>query len=240
MAERHIRIVHPVTEAEPFAVIYKPAGLPSAPLAAGEDSAYTQATSLYPQLSSVIGRKAVEHGLLHRIDTATEGILLLAATQQFYEHIVKAQDEGKFCKTYLAQCQRYTEQMLQGFPPPPVAMGNAELRTLSVSSRFRPYGEKGREVRPVIEASGRAALKKASPHIYTTHIEFRDTAQHSVFCTIQKGYRHQVRCHLAWLGFPIIGDKVYNVQNTGEFLFKAYGISFPDLYSDKILHYHID
>lgn len=29
------------------------------------------------------------------------------------------------------------------------------------------------------------------------------------FCTITKGFRHQIRAHLAWIGQPIIGDVLY-------------------------------
>ncbi len=247
MADLPIRILHEATKIEPFIVLHKPAGLASAPLKEGDESAYTQAAARYPALNAVSGRKAVEHGLVHRIDTATEGIVLIAASQDFYAHILAAQEEGKFIKTYWAQCHHQGKQALQGFPPPPAAVKINSWRegTVSVCSRFRPYGAKGREVRPVVESSGRAALNKAVDCTYTTEVELRPLSDDSytATCTIRKGYRHQVRCHLAWIGFPIIGDKVYNadVQDRDEGVqFKATEISFPDLYSDKILHYRID
>ena len=33
---------------------------------------------------------------------------------------------------------------------------------------------------------------------------------------ITNGFRHQVRCHLAWMGLPIIGDSLYNSNTDGE------------------------
>lgn len=221
-----------------FLVIKKCAGLPSAPLSEGEDSALTQAVEMFPEIRSVVGRKAIEFGLLHRIDTETEGVLLIAKNQAFYDKILEEQKQGGFIKTYEARVER-REAVGEGWPNLKEALGEdvAEMlkndsfpKIIEVVSRFRFFGEKNREVRPVFEGAGKAANKKASPKVYTTEIIIEKNASlpssiaasggafESSFvakCKITEGFRHQVRCHLAFLGFPVVGDKVYN-PNVGD------------------------
>ena len=79
--EKQIQIAIAPSKENPFVVIKKPRGLPSAPLFEGDECAFMQAAKLYPYLLEVSGKKAIEHGLVHRIDTETEGLLLIATTQ---------------------------------------------------------------------------------------------------------------------------------------------------------------
>ena len=73
----HILIMY---EDENFIVCDKPAGLPSAPLNANDTkaTALSQMIALCPAILSVKGKKEFEYGLVHRIDTATRGLLLAA------------------------------------------------------------------------------------------------------------------------------------------------------------------
>jgi 23S rRNA pseudouridine1911/1915/1917 synthase len=49
---------------------------------------------------------------------------------------------------------------------------------------------------------------------YQTEITgFEDRGGVCYFCVrIRRGFRHQIRCHLAWLGYPILGDPLYGLQ----------------------------
>lgn len=236
-----IKIVSGPTEEKPFVIIYKPQGIPSAPLVEGEASALTQAIDIFPQIKTVSGRKMIEHGLLHRIDTQTEGLLLIATSQFFYDNLQAEQSTGKFIKTYEAECISdfdETENEKNGFPPVEEQF-RKELengKSVTVSSYFRNYGEGQKSVRPVTEKSGKAALKKLGKQKkYTTEIKFSAKTDFSWLfeCKITSGYRHQVRCHLAWLGFPIIGDKIYNFSEKNinpeeKMRFKATGLQFTN------------
>ena len=230
-----MKIIHSPTEDSPFLVVFKPAGLPSAPLFEGDESILTEAVRLFPQIALVHGKKEVEHGLVHRIDTETAGLVLNAATQQSYDFMIQSQKDGKFEKWYRAEVDRIPDcaDILTGFPPVPEITGNH----FAAESSFRPFGKKGREVRPVTQDAGRAALKKAGSTLYKTEISFE--SENVAVCHITAGYRHQVRCHLAWYGFPVKGDKVYNPNsrqnlqdgnsdsNPHEMKFTAFKISFP-------------
>ena len=254
-----IEIIHEPTAAEPFVVLSKPAGLPSAPLKSlDEDSAFSQCARLFPAVLNVRGKKLVEGGLLHRIDTATSGLLLAAASQEFYDRIIAAQEAGRFVKGYRALCQIDPDnaKKLGGFPPAPrLFLGGQTLSTF-----FRPYGKGGCQVRPVLPDSSSAALKKTgSKKLYSTKIVSAREAVGAkngaaplglekpfllVECKIAKGFRHQVRAHLAWIGLPIVGDALYNAEGGqsaaafgGGMRFEAVSLEFPGLDSDKVFHY---
>lgn len=237
-----IKLIHEPTAEEPFLIVDKPAGLASAPLREGDDSAVTRLLHDFPEIAGVRGRKPVEGGLVHRLDTETSGLLLIAASQSFYELLIAEQEEGRFVKSYSAECDDARALPLQdGFPPRPSKgeLGRGGQRLFSVESRFRPWGLHGRSVRPVTEEAGPAAQKKASPGLYRTEILVETDGcgrgNAIVRCRITRGYRHQVRCHLAWLGFPVRGDSLYNpssVRTDGErgaLCFRATGLDFLHL-----------
>ena len=207
-----IEIIHKPTDEKPFLIIYKPKGLPSAPLYADDsDNALAQAVIEFPALAEVKGRKEIEHGLLHRLDNATDGLLIIAATQECYDFLMTEQEAGRITKTYSAECDiiKNNAELLEGFPPDAPSLPE-------VTSYFRPYGEGRKEVRPVTEKSCKAALSKlGKPKLYTTNIQINKISETKALatCKITNGYRHQVRCHLAWAGFPVSSDQLYNSKD---------------------------
>ena len=232
-----IRVVHPPSQEDPFLVVDKPSCLPSAPLFDGQDSALTQAVRLFPQLNGVVGKKAVERGLLHRLDTAARGLLLIAATQHSYDALSASQVRGEFCKGYSARCRFLPKDergVMQGFPPAPFEIPLECLQDepvrVCVCSRFRHWGANGSQSRPVTDLSGKAAIKKSSPVVYETLMSLRCASGEILAdCSIARGFKHQVRCHLAWLGFPVAGDELYCPEaSAGETLeFCATTLRFP-------------
>lgn len=232
-----IHIIHFPSESEPFVVLDKPRGLPSAPLAQGDRCVVTFALEKFPEIKSVAGKKPIEYGLVHRIDTETRGLLLIATSQEFYDRINQEQINGRFIKGYEADCDLlacnegfpasggFYENVLNGIKK----MTNESSLNVELCSKFRPYGLKNKEVRPVTEFSGKAAEKKASPKEYRTKIKLTksDGGIHAS-CSLTEGYRHQVRCHLAWIGLPIKGDPLYNdvKDPDGEFKFTATSLEF--------------
>lgn len=230
-----IKIIQEPSKDNPFIVIYKPSGLPSAPLKDGEqNNAVFQATRLFPQIRTVSGKKKCEYGLLHRIDTDTRGLLVIAASQNAYETLLQEQKQQKFIKTYKALCRNKadTPVVLDAFPPQQGFYQDLlKNRCITVTSAFRPFGLKNAQVRPVTGFSGKSALKKSGKKLYTTKITLLKNASAEkiipVECEIAEGYRHQIRAHLAWIGFPIAGDPLYDPsEETVLFNFEAFKISF--------------
>jgi len=252
-----IKIIKEPTEELPFAVIYKPKALASAPITAEDkDNAFYQAAELFPKLLEVQGKKAIEHGLLHRLDTATDGLLLIAASQDFYDYMLCEQEEGRFIKYYKASCKLDNNNCreLGGFPiecpavsgwlPNPPAP-KADFHPFVIESYFRAFGKGGKEVRPVTEKSGMAALKKVGKlKLYKTELVTLENCGESVnvVCKISQGFRHQVRCHLAWAGLPIINDPIYNAKSLGTsepLQFSATALEFINPKDGKLLKFSL-
>jgi len=214
-------------ENEEWALLVKPHDLPSAPLAEN-DSETLLGWYLEKKESArdVIGRKAIEHGLIHRLDTGTSGFVLVAKTQKSYEKLITSQKDGCIKKTYLATCSL----------PQTAEFSSLENLPMHVTSRFRAFGPGRREVRPLFPGM-RGYIDAATD--YETIIEkimLSENNSCKITCSLARGYRHQVRAHLAYLGFPIFGDRLYNPlwKNTEEnaqdipLQLFARGISFPD------------
>ena len=226
-----IRIVSAPDNSKPFVVIYKPSGLASAPLSAQDkDNALFQVIELFPEIKNVHGKKEIEAGLLHRIDTATSGLLLIATEQEFYDKLLEEQNSNNFIKYYRAICA-VLKNHGEGFPECGRFLKIKEGEEFGVESYFRYFGKGNKEVRPVLQNASKTILKKIGKlKLYTTNIKILKTTEENVevMCSITQGFKHQVRCHLAWCGLPIIGDKVYNPYATEneEFLFEACGLEF--------------
>lgn len=225
-----------------FVVAVKPAGVHSAPLKAEDgECALAAVVELFPEVLGVVGKKAVEGGLVHRIDFDTAGLLLFARSQSFYSHIMDCQAAGLFQKTYHARCQWLPRcpALLGGFPPPPDFRPDlpfASRLDCAVESGFRPYGPGRRQVRPVSSSPGRFTQRRdGNCALYATRLQIDPSPEVvRVQAAITRGYRHQVRCHLAWCGLPVLGDPLYNPlcrEGQGPFppqmQFFATGLRFP-------------
>ena len=238
-----IKIIHEPSKNEPFIVVKKAAGLPSAPLREDDsENAFSMTAAYFPELCKINGKKTVEHGLIHRLDTATEGLILIAATQEFYDFMQTEQAEGRFHKTYRAVCNitKNNTEVLGAFPENPIQnlIVHKENKTFAVESYFRNFGEGKKLVRPVTMNSGKAAIKKLGKQkLYRTEISLnysKNSETLEAVCRIQSGFRHQVRCHLAWCNIPVIGDPLYNaIKANSQMQFFAIGLEFKNPITNK-------
>ncbi len=212
-----IEIIKEASPEKPFLIIYKPRALPSAPLSAlDKENALSQALELYPELKKVKGKKDIEYGLLHRLDTVTDGLIIIAANQQAYDYLTEEQAQGRIIKYYQALCDYKPDltKKKEGFPPA-LSENPLKQKVIHLESYFRPYGKGNKEVRPVTRESNKAALDKVGKKkIYQTQVKILNNTDKGieVECKITQGFRHQVRCHLAWAGLPIQNDPIYNLD----------------------------
>ena len=236
---QEIKIIHKPDDKEPFIILYKPRYMPSAPLNENDnENALSLCASMYPQIKNVKGKKEIEYGLIHRIDTVTDGLLLIACTQDFYDSLIEQQKEGQFIKKYRAVCSFIPDlaKLKEGFSYCHNAedvkkMKDGQTLSFVQESMFRMYGPGRKEVRPVLENGSKAEIKKAGTKFYSTQIEVtKNCNEYKAVCTIKEGYRHQVRAHLAWSCLPVKGDRLYNpyCKQGDEFLFTAFYLSFKN------------
>jgi 23S rRNA pseudouridine1911/1915/1917 synthase len=164
----------------------------------------------FPEVERVPGFKPVEPGLLHRLDQGTSGVLVIARSVRAFSGLRVQFESGGVRKEYVAVC----------IPGPSV-----RSRRLTVSSRFAPLGPGRAKVQMVMPYEHRPrVLKEASPETYTTEVEAaeRGAACCLVHATLTRGFRHQVRAHLAHLGLPIAGDPLYGAPVPPGFAERMY------------------
>jgi 23S rRNA pseudouridine1911/1915/1917 synthase len=225
-----------VGETSSFIVAYKPPRMHSAPLGPpGEDRDGSSVSKtlldfvaeMYPEVRSVKGWKPVEGGLVHRLDYETHGLLLVARTQAAMDALRGRQEQDLIVKEYTALSAGMGET-LPGFPP---CIPIPPDKPAVVESAFRPYGKGRKTVRPVLPRPG---LPLYQTEIVSCGESGTGPVPGRVFrLRISRGYRHQIRCHLAWTGLPIVNDPLYggvidNAVSEGCLALCATAISFTD------------
>ena len=194
-------------------VVDKPAGVHTAPLRPGETGTLIDMViRSYPEVAVVPGIKPIEPGLVHRLDRDTSGLVVIARTTEAFDSLRRCFDSGGARKQYVAAC-RCAEGVPEGSGP------------LRVESRFAPYGPGRAMVRAVFPGErSRKLLESASGEIYVTEarVTARGNGRVMIAAAILKGFRHQVRVHLAVLGFPILGDRLYGAAAPAGFPARLY------------------
>ena len=204
-----------VFENKDFLIADKPHDLPTVPLKgqSTEGTLLGLVAQKYPEVLSVCGKNPWEGGTLHRLDTATGGLVVFARTQAMYDHLTKIQQQDLFEKTYIADT--FESDALKGSD-----LQITDDEEFKIVSYFRSYGKGSKAVRPTED------IKRAdTPVLYTTTV----TKSNERFtCKITRGFRHQIRAHLAWIGHPIKGDVLYgNEDNAGTLCLDCFEVRFP-------------
>jgi 23S rRNA pseudouridine1911/1915/1917 synthase len=248
-------------ETDDFAVVFKPPRMHCAPLKGRpDDTLLDWYAAVYPPIMELSGRKDGEGGLLHRLDFETQGLVLFAKNQQLFDQLLEQQEEGNFIKEYSAICQKKNllEASVSSFsttpysplptpspsyPPPPFNISSVQDGCV-IESYFRPFGPSRKQVRPVICDKG--MYNKGSHNqrtLYCTEIVcFSQPTTHFYTFTVRlrRGFRHQVRCHLAWIGCPVLNDPLYGTDTDGGFLaLRANKLIFTDPQSSETKEYCI-
>ena len=168
----------------------KPAGQPCHPVAPGERGTLAGALlARYPEMAGV-GLDPLQPGILHRIDAGTSGLVLAARTADAFERVRAQFSAHAARKVYLARVAG------------PVEREGGVSGHLAHSPSFR-----GR-MRCV---SGAALPRGERPMFAETFYRplARDGATTLLEVTILTGVTHQIRCQLASIGHPILGDATY-------------------------------
>ncbi|MDR1024501.1 MAG: RNA pseudouridine synthase [Treponema sp.] len=219
-----------IDETDAYAVLYKPPLMFSAPLS--DDPAGTLLGWFSRRCPAVLdagGPRSREGGLLHRLDFETEGLVLCAKNRETFEFLRSRQRAGEFIKEYGALSSTRAAVAAPGFPPIPPALsgeGFSPHPPHRIESYFRPWGPGRKAVRPVIQGPppepgkrARREIARDGDHPYRTEILSAGNPPcpgpqvtgnlHVFTLQLHRGFRHQIRCHLAWIGEPILNDTLY-------------------------------
>ena len=147
--------------------------------------------------------------MINRLDRETSGLIVVAKNERAAKALGKAVLRREIEKRYVAICWGEFGQV-RGVVDQPIA----------VSRKSVVYTK--REV----DTSGR-------PSVTEFAVEKRLRGFTVVKLTPRTGRAHQLRVHMAWLGHPIVGDKIYGPDETWYLRFIEKGVTSEML--DKLL-----
>jgi 23S rRNA pseudouridine1911/1915/1917 synthase len=129
--------------------------------------------------------QAVKLWPVNRIDRDTSGVLLFATSREIREAVMDKWDQAE--KIYLA--------IVEGCPNPAEGTIDQPLRLDEVEYRMH-VGE-------------HPDAKHAITHFKT---ERTNNSRALLNVQIDTGRQHQIRAHLSWLGYPVVGDERYGTK----------------------------
>jgi 23S rRNA pseudouridine1911/1915/1917 synthase len=182
---------HATPEDIPLDIIYedadvlavnKPAGMTVHPAAGHESSTLVNAILAHCDDLSGIGG-VMRPGIVHRLDRDTSGIILVAKNDAAHQSLARQLKERSVEKTYLA--------LVEGTPKPATGVIDAPIAR-----------DPRRRQRMAVVAGGREAQTD-----YRVVERFRGASL--VEARPRTGRTHQIRVHLAAIGHPIVGDRLY-------------------------------
>lgn len=180
----------------------KPAGTPSVALrAADRDTLANALVGHLPELGAA-GRNPLEAGLVHRLDSATSGVVLAARTRAAWLALREQFDARAVHKLYTA--------LVEG--------DMARAGTIDTPIAHHPRRRRAMVACPNPDQARTWQAQPAITH-YRPLERFGGATLLAV--TIATGVRHQIRVHLAASGHPICGDERYGSVHAGRLMLHA-------------------
>ncbi len=160
-----------------------------------QGAAGTALTELTAQLQRRDGRRT-RLWVVHRLDAATSGVLAFATTPATAATLSEAFRLRAVRKQYLA--------VVTGVPVATAGVVDQALRTVAGRARLDGAGRPARTVWRVRERRGAETLLEVEP---------------------ESGRLHQIRAHLAAIGHPIVGDRLYGGAPAPRLMLQAVALT---------------
>ena len=177
-----------VYEDEDIIVVNKPKGLVVHPANGNPDGTLVNAImAICKESLSGIGGE-LRPGIVHRLDKDTSGLLIVAKNDKAHINMSEMIKNREVKKTYIA--------LVRGNIPEDSATINMPIGRSTKDRKKMAVKKDGKEAITHFKVIGRYTTNKGS---YTL-LEIK----------IDTGRTHQIRVHLAEIGYPVIGDEVYS------------------------------
>jgi len=195
-------------------VLDKPAGLVVHPAAGNWTGTLVNALIAHcgDSLSGIGGVK--RPGIVHRLDKATSGLMVVAKTDQAHQGLARAFAE----KGRRGDLERRYRALVWGTPRPTKG---------TIKGAIGRKTEQ-RQKMAIVERGGKPAVTHYEVlEAFGTNLPTGDGQQPGataslVECRLETGRTHQIRVHMAHIGHPLIGDPVYGAG------FKSKAAALPE------------
>jgi 23S rRNA pseudouridine1911/1915/1917 synthase len=148
----------------------------------------------YPEIRTVGDEPQLRPGIVHRLDKETSGVMLVAKTQTSFEYLKSLFQEHKIKKIYEALVVGIPKKV-HGIIDAPIGIKNGTLKRSIHVTKMAKEAVTEYEV-----------IKKYDPS--------EDSKSFSLLKVMPRtGRTHQIRVHLASIGHPIVGDRLYGGKN---------------------------
>ncbi|HKK83268.1 MAG TPA: RluA family pseudouridine synthase [Atribacterota bacterium] len=126
-------------------------------------------------------------GIVHRLDKETSGLMMVAKTEQAHHDLTKQIKERKIVKKYMALVHGVVKDRA-GYIEAPIGRDKKHGNKMAISDTASREAKTYFEVIKQFESFALLLLR-----LYT-------------------GRTHQIRVHLKFIGYPVVGDKIYGVR----------------------------
>ena len=180
-----------VYEDNDIIVINKPRGMVTHPAPGNYNSTLVNALLYHCDHLASLGAP-LRPGIVHRLDKDTSGLIVAAKTDAAYHSLVKQLKERTVEKTYVALVHGVIKKD-EGVIEAPIGRHPVNRQKMSVHGK----GEEGRGAREAY-----TSFKVIQRFKKYTLVEVK----------IKTGRTHQIRVHMSYLGYPLVGDPTYGGQ----------------------------
>ncbi len=196
-------------------VINKAAGIICHPANATQSGTIANAAAYHAkQLSK--GGDAFRPGIVHRLDKNTTGIMLIAKCDEAHWRISLQFERRTIKKQYFAVC-----------------WGDIKLDGDLINKPLAPHPETTQRMVLPSAMPPRQAMFKEAVTQYRVNTRYRGFTSVDLFP--KTGRTHQLRIHMASIGHPMVGDKLYGGNLVSEFDLNGKGSTDP-LFDFQALH----
>ncbi|MBI2592999.1 MAG: RluA family pseudouridine synthase [Candidatus Colwellbacteria bacterium] len=210
-----------IYEDKNFLAVNKPSGVLVHAISRGsnENTLVGFLLSKYPEIKNVGDAPDIRPGIVHRLDKDTSGVMAVAKNQKYFEYLKDLFQKRKVKKTYVVLVRGRVEPR-DGIISKPIGLksGTTKRTVFTENAKMVKSAETGYKLKKYLNVGGEDySLLEVMP---------------------KTGRTHQIRVHLASIGHPIAGDKIYgkkvNPPGLNRLFLHAESLEFPKAEGERI------